>query len=857
MKYIIFLILSAIMILNACTATDDACVELTLDSGWEFRQAGESQWRTATVPGSVHSDLLQQGLIPDMFYRANEDSIQWIERVDWEYRTRFTPDAALRRAGYVELDFKGLDTYADVYLNDSLILQADNMFIAWQVPVSGLLRQGENELRIYFRSPVNVGLEKLRQLPYLLKATNEQAPEDERTNIFTRKAPFHYGWDWGPRLVTSGIWRPVHLRAWSLAAIEDIYIEKISVSPERAEYKAHLNVKAEQAGEYGARLVVQGLAGEFSQSARMEPGVHTLTIPFSIENPSLWWTAGLGEPHLYSLDIDLYSGNRKIDGRSQRIGVRDIQLVQEPDEIGRSFRFELNGVPVFMKGANYIPSHTITPMVTPEVYSRVIADAVAANMNMLRVWGGAIYEEDLFYDLCDENGILIWQDFMFACALMPADEQHWDNIRKEAEYNVRRLRNHPSMALWCGNNENLTAWHHWGWKEAYPDSISQVLWNGYDKIFHQILRQAVAEHHPELTYWSSSPSSYIDRLPDRKSGDEHDWTIWFGQAPYENYLTNVPRFVSEYGLQAYPEVKTLRSVMEDGDLEWNSPMMDRRQRSRMDWITPGFSGNGMILRYLERYYPSPVDFAEVSYLSQLSQALAWRYAIEGHRRAMPWCMGSLYWQINDCWPTVSWASVDYYGTWKASHYMARRSFEPVLVTGYLETGRVNVHAVSDRLEELNGILRLELMDFDGTVLKTEDIPFAVQNSSVRVLSRSVTEVLSGRDPRRSVLRLRLMQGEEVLAANNMLFTLPKNIDLPEVQIGMQAVREGSDWLLTLQSDSLAKDVYLSTEKEGRFSDNFFDLLPGETVEVRLSATDVADPDAEISVRCLNGLEHYR
>ena len=839
------------MITAACTSPDDSYRQLTLDSGWEFRQAGESQWRTATVPGSVHSDLLQHGLIPEMFYRANEDSIQWIEKMDWEYRTRFTPDASLRRAGYVELDFKGLDTYADVYLNDSLVLQADNMFVAWQVPVGGLLQPGENELRVYFHSPVNVGMEKLRQLPYLLKATNEQAPEDERTNIFTRKAPFHYGWDWGPRLVTSGIWRPVHLRAWSLAAIEDIYIEKISVSPERAEYKAHIAIATEQAGEYGARLSVQGLAGDFNQGARLEPGVNILTIPFSIENPRLWWTVGLGEPHLYSLDIDLYSGSRKIDGRSQRIGVRDIQLVQEPDEIGRSFRFELNGVPVFMKGANYIPSHTITPMVTPEVYRRVISDAVEANMNMLRVWGGAIYEEDLFYDLCDENGILVWQDFMFACALMPADEQHWDNIRKEAEYNVRRLRNHPSMALWCGNNENLTAWHHWGWKEAYPDSISQVLWNGYDKIFHQILRQAVAEHHPELTYWSSSPSSYIDRLPDRKSGDEHDWTIWFGQAPYENYLTNVPRFVSEYGLQSFPEVKTLRSVMEETDLELNSGMMDRRQRSRMDWITPGFSGNGMILRYLERYYPSPGDFGELTYLSQLSQALAWRHAIEGHRRAMPWCMGSLYWQINDCWPTVSWASVDYYGNWKASHYMARRSFAPVLVTAYVENGMVNVHAVSDMLEELNGIVRVELMDFEGAVLKTEDIPFAVQNSSARVLSRSVTEVLSRRDPRRSMLRLRIMQGEEVLAANNMFFTLPKNIALPEVQIVMQAVRDGSDWLLTLQSDRLAKDVYLSTEKEGRFSDNFIDLLPGQAVRVRLSDTAVDDPERQVKIRCLN------
>jgi beta-mannosidase len=496
MKSIAFFLLTGLVFFTACSSGGDDYRQLTLDSGWEFRQAGESGWRTATVPGSVHGDLLQHGLIPDLFYRANEDSIQWIEKADWEYRTRFNPDAAIRNAGYMELDFKGLDTYADVYLNDSLVLQADNMFIAWQVPVSGLLRPGENELRIYFHSPVNRGMEKLRQLPYILKATNEQAPEDQRTNVFTRKAPFHYGWDWGPRLVTSGIWRPVQLRAWSLAAIEDVYIEKISVNPERAEYKAHITVKALQPGEYGARLGVQGLPGEFSTGARLEPGVHVLTVPFAIDNPSLWWSHGLGEPHLYTLDIGLLDGSKKIDGRSQRIGVRDIQLVQEPDSAGRSFRFELNGVPVFMKGANYIPSHTITPMVTPDVYRRVIADAVAANMNMLRVWGGAIYEEDLFYDLCDENGILVWQDFMFACALMPADEQHWDNIRKEAEYNVRRLRNHPGMALWCGNNENLTAWHHWGWKEAYPDSISQRLWEGYEKIFYQILRQAVADHHP-------------------------------------------------------------------------------------------------------------------------------------------------------------------------------------------------------------------------------------------------------------------------------------------------------------------------------------------------------------------------
>ncbi|MEE4176389.1 MAG: hypothetical protein V2I46_02650 [Bacteroides sp.] len=595
------LLIIAILSLASCSQPEKGTMLLT--ENWQFRQAGDDTWLEARVPGTIHDDLLNHNLIPNPFIGYNEDQVQWVEKEDWEYLTHFRVPGSLLDEDVIVLEFEGLDTYADVYLNGEMILEADNMFLGWEVNVKGHLKSGENELRIYFHSPVKRGLEKQKQLDYLLPADNEQAPPEERTVVFTRKAPFHYGWDWGPRLVTSGIWRPVSLKAWSHGRITEPYLYTENLEENLATLKMKMVLELSQGGDYTlitrmdrqevARLPLPG----------MREGAFPVDQTIPVTNPKLWWSNGKGEPYLYPVEFILEKDGKTVDTFQLDFGIRTLRLVQEPDEVGHSFYFELNGVPVFMKGANVIPSETLTPRLTRESYEHLIGDAVAAHMNMVRVWGGAVYPDNEFYQVCDENGILVWQDFMFACALQPGDEAHLENIRKEAEYNVKRLRNHASLALWCGNNENLHGWHHWGWNEAYSPEMTDFLWRTYEKIFYEILAEAVWKYDPKTHYHSSSPSSVGNTLADRRSGDEHDWTVYFQQALFSNYEKNVPRFVSEYGIQSFPALETIRYFAGDDSLYLDAPILDHRQRSRMEWKEPGFSGNQMMEWYAEQYFP--------------------------------------------------------------------------------------------------------------------------------------------------------------------------------------------------------------------------------------------------------------
>ncbi|MFW6351657.1 MAG: glycoside hydrolase family 2 protein, partial [Bacteroidota bacterium] len=511
-----FLIIG-IMGFSSCQTQDEKSpVEIEIAQGWEFSKAGSNNWMPAIIPGTVHSDLIANDKIEDPHFRMNEDDAQWVEDEDWVYRTTFEVDKNLLLASdVIELQFLGLDTYADVYLNDDQILEADNMFLSWDLNVKEKLVEGTNELRIYFHSPVEKGMEKLKKLDYTIPAINEQAPEGEKTNVFTRKAPFHYGWDWGPRLVTSGIWRPVTLVAWSKAIIDEVYVVTESADENKALISGSVSLEAEKAGEYQLSLDVDEHESVVVKNVSLEEGLTEISFEFEIDDPNLWWTNGLGESYLYDLKFSLSSKDQVIDRHQLDFGVRTLKLVQQPDEAGHSCYFELNGVPVFMKGANIIPPETLTPSADKARYDRLIGDAVAANMNMVRVWGGAIYGEDYLYDLCDQNGILVWQDFMFACALQPGDEAHLENIRKEAEYNVKRLRNHPSIALWCGNNENYHGWHEWGWSEMYDSEVKDFVWKTYETIFDEILPSAVSKQDPKTAYWPSSPMAYGGKPADR------------------------------------------------------------------------------------------------------------------------------------------------------------------------------------------------------------------------------------------------------------------------------------------------------------------------------------------------------
>jgi beta-mannosidase len=830
---------------------------MLLDQGWEFSRGDRppgaglppelldtlSTWLPATVPGTVHTDLLANALIPDPFWRDRELVLQWIGEEDWVYRTTFQADLRMLEKEVVELRLHGLDTFAEVRLNGRTVLEADNMFRTWAAEVTRDLRPGENTLEVHFRSPLPPALEARAALGYELPAGNDRG--DPPSRVFVRKAAYHYGWDWGPRFVTSGIWRPVELVAWSGARIADFHLATDSLSDDFALLTAMVELRVSEAeaerrsaaGGIPVTLTLSSPDGAFEtvlHEARVEEGLNRLRVPVRIPNPELWWPNGLGEPHLYTAQAILKAG-RRTDTLTTRFGLRTVELVTEPDAIGESFFFRVNGVPVFMKGANVIPLDHFSPRVTEEDYQELFRDVAGANMNMLRVWGGGIYEEDRFYELADEHGILIWQDFMFANGMYPGDSLFLANVRAEATDQVRRLRGHPSLALWCGNNEMDEGWKNWGWARAYdtPED-SAAVWTAYEAIFHDVLPGVVAAEDPQRRYWPSSPSLGWGNPESLNRGDSHYWGVWHGQEPFQVFAEKLPRFSSEYGFQAFPPMETVAAFTLPEDRTLFDPALLVHQKHPI--------GNQLIESYMEQDYPVPTAFEDFVYLSQLLQARGMRVAFEAHRRAKPRTMGTLYWQLNDTWPVVSWSSRDYFGRWKALHYAAREAFAPILISPVIHGDSLEIWAVSDLTTPAEGTLSLELLDFDGGVLWQSSAPTTLPaNQSQRLWEGSAAALLGEADSRRSVLVAEFVEtGDQTPGRTSLLyFHPPKELVLraPTIRLGLGPGDGGV--LLTLESDILAKDVYLSIAGTD-FSENFFDLLPGRARTVRLETNLTVD-----------------
>nr|WP_275422406.1 glycoside hydrolase family 2 protein [Paenibacillus mucilaginosus] len=806
-------------------------------SGWEFKACKDEQWLPAAVPGCVHTDLLRNGKIEDPFYGTNEKRLQWIDKEDWEYRTSFAASSEQLSQANVELVFDGLDTYADVTLNGQPILSADNMFRSWRADVKELLQE-ENTLRIRFRSPIQEDLPKLRALGYALPAANDQSEAgglgDEKVSVFARKAPYHYGWDWGPRFVTSGIWKDVRLESWSGIRIRDFHIRQDQVTAEAARLTALVEVESDEAWSGELRVSAEGR--QWSRDVRLEAGSHTVELAAELESPRLWWSRGLGAQELTDFRAELVSGGDVHAQETVTTGLRSAKLVREKDAHGTSFYIELNGVPVFCKGANHIPNDSFVTEVTYERYRHEVASAAEANMNMLRVWGGGIYEHDDFYRLCDEYGILVWQDFMFACSMYPGDEAFLASVRAEAEENVKRLRRHPSVVLWCGNNEMDTAWSHydenagWGWKKKYSPELREKIWRDYEAIFHEILPQTIRALSPETDYWPSSPMREVTGDANQHAtssspdGDIHYWGVWHNVEPFSNYKVHIGRFMSEYGFQSFPEEKTVETYAAEEDMALVSEVMLSHQKNGR--------GNMLIKEYMDQYLSEPKDFRSFLYMSQVLQGEAMKTAIEAHRRRMGFTMGSLYWQMNDCWPVASWAGMDYLGRWKALQYYAKRSFRDVMLSLDENDGKVEIHGVSDLQVPLTGTLELRLLDFQGNVLRqwSASVTLAA-NAAGHLKSLAREEVLEGADPASVVLTARFEGSEGATDLKEHYFVPVKDLRLEEPGVRVTRRTEGEQVLITLEADRLAKQVWLSSEAEGHFSDNFFDLLPGSPVTV--------------------------
>lgn len=813
-----------------------------IDKGWTFKQVRGNNWYPATVPGVVHTDLMANGIIEDPFFRLNERGVQWVDKEDWEYKTTLAVPAGLFEKDNIQLRFKGLDTYADVYLNDSLILKANNMFREWTADVKPLLKKDGNELRIYFHSPLKMDMPKWDALPYQHEAGNDQSENggmfDKKVSVFARKAGYHYGWDWGPRLVTSGIWRPVYLEGWNDARIANVFYRQDNVTRKKAEITVQAAVLADKDGEVTLTVSTPDIRKPWKKQASVHKGMNLIETSLTVTNPKLWWTNGLGEPHLYPFKAEIAFNGRTADINETNLGLRSIKVINKPDEAGHTFYFELNGVPVFMKGANYIPSDNFLPRVTDEKYEKTILDAVNVNMNMLRIWGGGTYENDIFYDLCDKYGILVWQDFMFACNTYPAEGELMDNIRHEAAENVQRLRNHPCIAIWCGNNECHTAWFNWGWKrkyteQGYADEIRAM----QKDLFHNVLADAVAQNDPTAFYWPSSPyggdpeAKCESGLPNwNPNGDGHYWGVWHAKDSIANYNVVRARFFSEYGFQSFPEYQSVLQYAPDArDHDIYSDVMMAHQRG-------GSHANGLIEWYLLNEYRKPKDFANLLYMGQLLQGDAIKTAIEAHRRDMPYCMGTLFWQHNDCWPVASWSSRDYYGRWKAQHYFSKKAFGDLLVSPIVQDNRLNIFIVSDRLKATRGKLDIRVMDLKGNVLFEASKNITVPaNASKKQYAVAVADVLKGKKQNEVVVNARFFPAGEPVVENNYFLTRYKDIDFPKATLVTKAVAAGDGFDVTLSSDVYARGVFLSINGiDNFFSDNYFDLLPGEKKTVHVT-----------------------
>ena len=800
------------------------------------------QWLPATVPGSVQTDLMALKLIPDPYWRDDEAKVQWVGLSNWQYRKTFEVDAATLARAHVDLVFDGLDTFADVFLNGHEILAAGNMFRRWRVPVKSLLRAGANTLEVKLHSPIERLQPWLLKQPYALPGEFDSAfgdePKGKQTANYVRKAAYQYGWDWGPRIVTEGIWQDVKLEGWDALRLVDFHVAQKSVTTNVAKLGAQLDMRADAATT--AQVVVRWRAPDGKkQSLRHDVGLKAgdnhVAIPVEIAHPERWWPVGYGKPNLYDFHVEVTIGGKMLASDDKETGLRSIELRRRKDQWGKSFEFVVNGVPIFAKGANFIPPDIFPTRVTPTQIRHLLESTRDVNMNMLRVWGGGYYLPDDFYATADKLGLMVWEDFMFGGAIPPADEAFRDNVSVEATQQVRRLRDHPSIVLWCGNNEVETGWESWDDRKAFKKTLTaaqrQHIERGMRALFDHTLRDVVATYAPNVPYWPSTPGTgYDGPVNVTDDGDYHYWNVWSGDAlPVTAYLDVTPRFMSEFGLQSMPAMATIDAFTEPSDRSIDSDVMRAHQKFDRG------NGNKRLLAYVEREFGKPKDLAAFVYLSQVMQAEGIQLAAEHLRASRPQSMGSLYWQLDDAWPGITWSSIDGYGRWKALQFHARRFYAPLLIAALRNHGVTSVSLVSDRTTPVHARWRLRVMDFSGRVIGQKQAEVTLPPlSSTRAGTFADAQLLHGADPHESVAVFELFVGSKRVSRNLVFFDAAKNLALPEPHINARLAGTDGSYTLTLDSAKLTREVWVSFgDIDVSISDNAFDIIPGQRVTVTI------------------------
>ncbi|WP_269541121.1 beta-mannosidase [Cerasicoccus fimbriatus] len=792
---------------------------------WRFRDCSQDDWYKATVPGCVHTDLLALGKIPDPYYGTNELDLQWIEERDWEYETNFDVSEEMLAESRVELCADGLDTVATIWVNDQKVAATENMFIAYRWNVKKHLKVGANSLRVRFDS----AMDYIRS-----NRTSFTPPVDHLdpvgNSVRIRKEPCQFGWDWGPRLVTAGIWRDIRLEAWSVAKLNSFRVDQhhegktveLSVIPDFDGRTKGVTCRVEI-----------DLEGEHVIAAEFQPEDGA---QLEISDPKLWWPVGQGEQPLYTVKLTAFDSNGVVlDEKQKRIGLRTVRLDRSADEWGESFQFVVNERPVFAKGANWIPADCFVARLSRADYARDLNAAVQANMNCVRVWGGGIYESEDFYDLCDELGLMVWQDFMFSCILVPADRSFLKSVKVEAEQQVIRLRDRACLALWCGNNE-LPQLN----QKFFGDRPK--LKRDYEKLFHELLPPIVESLSAGTDYWPSSEWRGVFESGHElgeKSGDTHYWDVWHARHPVKDYEKWKFRFCSEFGMQSYSSPETNATFAPEGSNVFG-PIMENHQKNT--------AGNQVILHYVAQRYRFPKSQDDLIWLSQLNQAYCMQVGVEHYRRLMPRCMGAMYWQLNDCWPVASWSSIEYTGRWKALHYAAKRFFAPALVSAFVPgdeqvgignyrkttVDEVNLFTVYDSPKTAKGFLRWDLFHLDGRKLldgsKKVTLRYGESRQQKKLkLGKAMEE--HGRD--NLYLRIALDIDSVTVSQQTVLLAPPRFIELPKAQakVTLKKATKSSVVLSVVSAQYLHAFTFDFKGMPYVASDNGFDLYPDEPREI--------------------------
>lgn len=787
--------------------------QLSLNGPWTLDIPGSAFMAVpAEVPGSVYHDLLTAGRIPDPFYRDNETEALKLMEYDFHYSRAFQVDGELLDCGAVLLRCEGLDTLAAVYINGAEAGRADNMHRVWEFDVKDLLREGENNIAVHFASPTR-----------FIRESYAADPADGTADAMEgfpslRKAHCMFGWDWGPRLPDAGIWRDISLIGVDTARIRDVLVKQFHEDGRAAlEIDTHIIRLTDAPAE--VRVSVTAPDGTVLTGAGE-------TCQIEVPDPWLWWPAGYGGQPLYRVEAELVSGGTRLDGWSRRIGLRTMTVSRVKSEHGESFSHCVNGVDVFAMGMDYIPEDNLLPRVTPERTRRLLEDARAANVNTIRVWGGGYYPDDYFYDICDELGLLVWQDFMFACAVYNLTDAFEETITAEFVDNIRRLRSHPSLALWCGNNEMEQFAGSGLWIRAMRQK------SDYIKMFQYIIPKVLKAEDPQAFYWPSSPSSGgdFDEPGDPSRGDVHDWDVWHGLKPFTDYRNYLFSYVSEFGFQSFPCMETIESFTLPEDRNVFSYIMEKHQRNA--------AANGRIVTYLSQNYLYPATLDKLVYASQLLQAQAMQYGVEHWRRNRGRCMGAVIWQLNDCWPVASWAGIDYFGRWKALQYYAKRFFAPVLVSCH-EEGLVNQEDISVNTEHIDPrkTARLNVSNetmeaFAGRIdwsLRRPDASVVEEGSFDAAVPALAAVWLPEQDftkygPYDCYYAYRLTdRAGRTVGEGSVLFCAPKHFRFQDPALTVRL--EGNEAVVT--ASAYARSVEIQCGPDILLEDNYFDMNGGE------------------------------